>query len=34
MIRKTAHSYEKRFDGDFGQVKDTIIVEPTWFGYL
>ena len=24
MIRKTAHSFEKRFNGDFGQVRDTI----------
>ncbi len=34
MIRKTAHSYEKSFDGDFGQVRDTIIVETTWLGYF
>jgi hypothetical protein len=32
MIRKTAHSYEKNFDGEFGQVRDTIIVESTWLG--
>jgi hypothetical protein len=32
MIRKTAHSYEKSFDGDFGQVRDNIIVESTWLG--
>lgn len=34
MIRKTAHSYEQRFDGDFGQVRDTIIVESTWLGHF
>lgn len=34
MIRKTAHSYEKSFDGDFGQVRDTIIVESTWLGHF
>lgn len=32
MIRKTAHSYEKNFEGDFGQVRDIIIVESTWLG--
>lgn len=32
MIRKTAHSYEKSFEGNFGQVRDTIIVESTWLG--
>ena len=32
MIRKTAHRYEKSFDGDFGQVRDNIIVESTWLG--
>jgi hypothetical protein len=34
MIRKTAHSYGKSFDGDFGQVRDSIIVESTWFGHF
>ncbi len=34
MIRKTAHSYKKNFNGDFGQVRDTIIVESTWFGHF
>ena len=34
MIRKTAHSYEKSFDGDFGQVRDNIIVESTWLGHF
>jgi hypothetical protein len=32
MIRKTAHSYEKVFWGNFGQIKDNIIVEATWLG--
>lgn len=34
MIRKTAHSYKKSFDGDFGQVRDNIIVESTWLGHF
>lgn len=33
MNRKTAHNYSKEFDGSFGQVRDVIIVEATWFGY-
>jgi predicted nucleotidyltransferase component of viral defense system len=32
MIRKTAHSYKKVFTGNFGQVRDNIIVESTWLG--
>ena len=32
MIRKTAHSYQKNFDGQFGQVRDNIILESTWLG--
>jgi hypothetical protein len=32
MIRKTAHSYSKMFDGEFGQVRDLIIVESSWLG--
>ncbi|NOQ23802.1 MAG: nucleotidyl transferase AbiEii/AbiGii toxin family protein [Bacteroidales bacterium] len=32
MIRKTAHSYTKIFEGNFGQVRDIIIVESTWLG--
>ena len=32
MIRKTAHSYQKTFKGEFGQVRDIIIVESTWLG--
>ncbi|TXD81117.1 nucleotidyl transferase AbiEii/AbiGii toxin family protein [Subsaximicrobium wynnwilliamsii] len=34
MIRKTAHSYEKSFDGDFEHVRDTIILESTWLGHF
>jgi hypothetical protein len=33
MNRKTAHSYNKEFKGDYGQVRDTIVVEATWLGY-
>ena len=32
MIRKTAHSYTKYFTGNYGQVRDNIIVESTWLG--
>jgi hypothetical protein len=32
MIRKTVHSYSKVFDGNFGQVRDTIILETSWLG--
>jgi predicted nucleotidyltransferase component of viral defense system len=32
MIRKTAHSYQKNFKGQFGQVRDNIILESTWLG--
>ena len=32
MIRKTAHSYSKTFDVEFGQVRDLIIVESSWLG--
>ena len=32
MIRKTAHSYERLFAGNFGQVRDNIIVESSWLG--
>lgn len=34
MNRKTAHSYSKEFEGDYGQVRDAIIVEATWLGYF
>lgn len=33
MNRKTAHSYSKEFKGEYGQVRDVIIVEATWLGY-
>ena len=33
MIRKTAHSYNKQFNGEYGQVRDAIVIEATWFGY-
>jgi hypothetical protein len=32
MNRKTGHSYPKIFKGDFGQVRDVVIVEATWLG--
>jgi hypothetical protein len=32
MIRKVAYDYPKVFEGDFGQVRDTIILEATWLG--
>lgn len=31
-IRKTAHAYERVFKGNFGQVRDIIIIESTWLG--
>lgn len=30
--RKTAHTYAKEFQGNYGQVRDVIIVEATWLG--
>jgi len=33
MNRKTAHSYNKEFEGQFGQVRDMIILESTWLGH-
>lgn len=33
MNRKTAHAYNKEFKGNYGQVRDTIILESTWLGY-
>ena len=33
MNRKSAHTYSKEFQGDYGQVRDVIIVEATWLGY-
>ncbi|WP_147676659.1 nucleotidyl transferase AbiEii/AbiGii toxin family protein [Algibacter pacificus] len=32
MIRKVAYNYPKAFKGDFGQVRDQIIIEATWLG--
>lgn len=32
MNRKTAHSFSKEFKGDYGQVRDAIVVEATWLG--
>ncbi len=29
MNRKTAHEYKKQFSGDYGQIRDLIIVEAT-----
>ena len=34
MSRKTAHTYEKVFSGNYGQVRDVIILESTWLGYF
>lgn len=33
MNRKTAHSYSKEFRGEYGQVRDVIVLESTWLGY-
>jgi hypothetical protein len=32
MNRKTAHNYNKLFTGNFGQVRDVLIVEASWLG--
>lgn len=32
MNRKTTHGYKKEFNGDFGQVRDVIVLESTWLG--
>lgn len=32
-LRKTAHRYDKEFSGDYGQVRDKIVLEVTWLGY-
>ncbi|UOY06148.1 nucleotidyl transferase AbiEii/AbiGii toxin family protein [Muricauda sp. SCSIO 64092] len=34
MIRKIPYNYPKIFKGDFGQVRDNIIVEATWLGHF
>ncbi len=31
-VRKTAHSYKKTFDGNFGHIQDSIIIESSWLG--
>ena len=33
MNRKTAHVYNKVFKGEYGQVRDVVVVESTWLGY-
>jgi len=33
MNRKTAHSYTKEFQGEYGQIRDVIVIEATWLGY-
>jgi hypothetical protein len=33
MNRKTAHSYYRDFIGDYGQVRDVLVLESTWLGY-
>ncbi|EKD42209.1 MAG: hypothetical protein ACD_73C00265G0002 [uncultured bacterium] len=33
MNRKSAHRYPRLFRGPFGQVRNVIVVEATWFGY-
>ncbi len=32
MHRKTAHAYQKVYTGDFGQVRDYIVLESGWLG--
>jgi len=32
MIRKTVHEYKKVFEGDLGQVGDSIVIEASWLG--
>lgn len=33
MNRKTVHTYNKAFNGNYGQVRDVIILESSWLGY-
>lgn len=33
MNRKTVHEYDKAFKGNFGQVRDTIVLEASWLGH-
>lgn len=32
MSRKTAHAYSKSFSGEYGHVRDCIVLETTWLG--
>lgn len=32
MLRKTVHKYNKQFKGDFGQVRDVLILEASYLG--
>lgn len=34
MVRKVAYNYPKTFEGNFGQVRNRIIIEATWLGYF
>ncbi|RRQ48821.1 nucleotidyl transferase AbiEii/AbiGii toxin family protein [Maribacter algicola] len=34
MIRKIAYNYPKIFKGNYGQIRDAIIIEATWLGYF
>jgi len=34
MNRKTAHTYAKEIKGEYGQIRDVIIVEASWLGYF
>jgi Nucleotidyl transferase AbiEii toxin, Type IV TA system len=34
MNRKTAHTFQKVFEGNYGQVRKEIVVEATWLGYF
>ncbi len=31
-IRKTVHQYDNLFEGDFGQIREHVVVEVTWLG--
>jgi len=33
MNRKTVHSYSKEFKGNYGQIRDVVVVEATWLGH-
>lgn len=34
MNRKTAHAYAKEFQGNYGQIRDVVVVEATCLGYF